>query len=163
MPDNANQQTFVVHKSDPVPPFVQLNLNTWMEVHRELKTGAAFSLWMWYASNADGYSDDIYSSTIIDDLNLSKQSYYNARDKLCAYGYLIPNRYKMYEYHYYNESPVRMEWRRKVKSDPKKEKELQALFKDLINKKIPIEDLTLEEWWLYNRGKKYHWEEVWDF
>lgn len=163
MPDNANQQTFYVHKLEHKPPFVQIDLNNWLIVHRELKGGVAFSLWLWYASNADDFNDNIYSVTITHDLGISKQSYYNARDKLKAYGYLIPSKYKHYEYHFYERTPVRPEWRIKVKNKPSEEKELQRLYCDLVHQNKPVEDLTLEEWWLYNRGKTNKWKEDWKF
>lgn len=40
---------------------------------------------------------------------MGKQSYYNARDKLIHYGYLIVDKERNYEYHYYEKSPIRDE------------------------------------------------------
>lgn len=44
MPDNANQQMFIVHKQELEIPYLQVNKELWKDVHKELGTGAAFSL-----------------------------------------------------------------------------------------------------------------------
>lgn len=93
-------------------------------------------------TNKDGYSNDIYPATIVKDLKISKQSYYNARDKLIDYGYLIPDKVRGYEYHFYEKTPVRDSWRAKIKKD----NELQSLYINLVKQDKSIEDMTLEEW-----------------
>ena len=163
LPDNANQQTFVIHKEPLVSPFLQTNKDSWKEVHRELKTGAAFSLWLWYSSNADGYSDDIYSITVQKELNIGKQTYYNARDRLIDYGYLIPDKEHGYEYHFYEKSPVNRKLIKKIKKNPKDEIELQNLYRDLIKQNKDIDDMTMDEWWLDKRGSKNSWAIDWKF
>lgn len=109
-------------------------------------------------SNKDDYTQDIYPATIVKELGISKQSYYNARDKLINYGYLIPDKDRRYEYHFYEKTPIDQKLRAKIKKNSLQETDLQNLYKDLIKRNINIEDMTINEWWLYWRGLSNKWK-----
>lgn len=168
MPDNANQTTVFINNDMELKPgfFTSIDNEAWEEAAILLQCGVGFFFWLYLCGNQDGKRKDIYSSDVIAKTGIDRTSFYNARSDLIDYGFLIKSPNDSYSYEFFTKTPISKSWLNCIPKSRKKrgqEPELKKEYNKLMKKGIKVEDFTLEELWLYNRGKKYSWKVDWEF
>lgn len=83
-----NQKIVQIHKEKCVDNFTQIQ-NEHMYAASKCLNGSAFKLYMYLASNADGFELALSRKDVIDKTGISHCSYDNAVDSLIKYGYLV--------------------------------------------------------------------------
>lgn len=83
----ANQKIIKVKKKKYVNDFLQIGNNEWMTAAQDL-TRNTFLLYLYLASNNNGFIFALSQKTVQDALGMSKASYHRAVDELSEKGYL---------------------------------------------------------------------------
>ena len=82
-----NQKTILIVKGKYDRDFLQIGNNEWKAAYREL-SGAAFPLYLYFASNANGFKLMLSSSIVMKELGISESTFRRAMIKLEDCGYL---------------------------------------------------------------------------
>ena len=82
-----NQKIITIHQSDQIP-FLKIGIEELMEAYRTIKTPSSFVLYLYLASNKDGYKLELSKEAFANATNFSKSSYHRAVDHLTKLGYI---------------------------------------------------------------------------
>ena len=83
-----NQKLIIVKKSACDNNFLQVNNDEWSYACKELKD-STFKLYIYLASNRNGYQIALSPAAANNATGISKKSYYRAVDELLEKGYLV--------------------------------------------------------------------------
>ena len=83
----ANQNIVTISKDKCVNDFLQIRNDDWQDAAKTL-TPSGFILYIYLASNNDGFMLALSQKAVEDATGLSKASYHRAFDDLCKNGYL---------------------------------------------------------------------------
>lgn len=83
-----NQRVVTVFKETCKQDFLQINNDEWQAAAQTLKTYSAFKLYLYLASNKDGYSIALSPVDVQERIGISKNTYLAAFNELVAAGYL---------------------------------------------------------------------------
>lgn len=96
-----NQRVVTVFKPDCSKDFLQINNQEWQAAASTLKTYSAFKLYLYFASNMNGYSVALSPITIEEAIGISENTYRAAFKELVECGYLtqVEGKKNMYAFH----------------------------------------------------------------
>ena len=96
-----NQRVVTVFKSDCSKDFLQINNQEWQAAASTLKTYSAFKLYLYFASNINGYSVALSPIAIEEAIGISENTYRAAFKELVECGYLtqVEGKKNMYVFH----------------------------------------------------------------
>lgn len=83
-----NQNTITIHREMPKKNFLQLKNENWQNAIKDLQDPYAFVLYIYLASNADGYSLDLSPAHIKEATGMSRSTYYKKIKLLKEKGYV---------------------------------------------------------------------------
>lgn len=96
-----NQRVVTVFKPDCSKDFLQINNQEWQVAASTLKTYSAFKLYLYFASNMNGYSVALSPIAIEEAIGISENTYRAAFKELLEYGYLHKVEGKKNQYFFY--------------------------------------------------------------
>ena len=82
-----NQKTIIIHQSNQIP-FLKIGIEELMDAYKTIKTPSSFILFLYLASNKDGYNLELSKEAFLNATELSKSSYHRAVDHLTKLGYI---------------------------------------------------------------------------
>lgn len=82
-----NQKTIIIHQSDQIP-FLKIGIEELMDAYKTIKTPSSFVLYLYLASNKDGYKLELSKEAFANATGYSKSSYHRAVDHLTKLGYI---------------------------------------------------------------------------
>lgn len=82
-----NQKTIIIHQSEQIP-FLKIGIEELFEAYRNIKTPSSFILYLYLASNKDGFKLELSKEAFANATTLSKTSYHRAVDHLTELGYI---------------------------------------------------------------------------
>ena len=82
-----NQKTIIIHQSDQIP-FLKIGIEELMDAFKTIKTPSTFILYLYLASNKDGYKLELSKEAFANATGLSKSSYHRAVEHLTKLGYI---------------------------------------------------------------------------
>lgn len=91
----ANQKVIHIEKAECTKDFLQVSNNDWMEAARTLN-GNAFKIYLYLASNKDGYNLALSPKAIENALDVPKKSYSRAIEELEENGYITYKKGNVY-------------------------------------------------------------------
>lgn len=96
-----NQRVVTVFKPDCSKDFLQINNQEWQAAASTLKTYSAFKLYLYFASNINGYSVALSPIAIEEAIGISENTYRAAFKELVECGYLtqVEGKKNMYVFH----------------------------------------------------------------
>ena len=83
-----NQRVVTIFKEDCKKDFLQLNNGEWQAAAQVLKTYSAFKLYLYFASNKNGFSIALSPVAIQEAIGISENTYRAAFKELVEAGYL---------------------------------------------------------------------------
>lgn len=87
-----NQNIYTIISPKVVPPFVQIPLSDIEEASKQL-SGTAFKLYIYFASNKNGYALEFWPVNIEKRTGVARASIYRALDELRTKGYVVGNNF----------------------------------------------------------------------
>ena len=84
---HKNQSLMVVHKREYDGDFLQIGIEEWMNVAKNLKD-CSLKLYLYLASNMNGYKFALSYAAVKNAVGISKGAYHNAINELKQYGYI---------------------------------------------------------------------------
>ena len=78
----------IIHKGETETPFLQIGNKDWQRAIKTLNFGE-FALYLFLASNANGYKCDLSLKSFEEATGFKKSTYYDAIKRLQASGYLV--------------------------------------------------------------------------
>lgn len=94
----ANQRTVYVHRERATSDFLGIKNSNWQAAARDLGAHALL-LYMYFASNADGYALALSPAAIRQAVGMPPQTYRDQFLKLLDKGYLVDKGHNHYEFH----------------------------------------------------------------
>ena len=96
-----NQRVVTILKDKCDKDFLQINNGDWQEASQIIKTYSAFKLYLYFASNKDGYSIALSAVAVQEAIGISENTYRAAFKELVELGYLtqVPGRKNNYTFH----------------------------------------------------------------
>ena len=82
-----NQKTIIIHQSKQIP-FLKIGIEEFMDAFKTIKTPSTFILYLYLASNKDGYELELSKEAFANATGLSKSSYHRAVEHLTKLGYI---------------------------------------------------------------------------
>ena len=82
-----NQKTIYIHKPRQ-EPFLQIGIDMLWEAYQRIKTPSSFALYLYLASNQDGYKFELSKQAFMNATYISKSSYHRAVEHLTKLGYI---------------------------------------------------------------------------
>lgn len=82
-----NQKIVIINRRKVDRNFLQIGILDWQLAYKALKP-AAFGIYLYLASNADGYKLELSQAAIENALGIKKTTYYEALKQLESAGYL---------------------------------------------------------------------------
>lgn len=82
-----NQKTIIIHQSDQIP-FLKIGIEELMDAYKTIRTPSSFVLYLYLASNKDGYKLELSKEAFANATGYSKSSYHRAVDQLTKLGYI---------------------------------------------------------------------------
>ena len=83
-----NQKIIYIEKDSYQDNFLQIGIAEWQAAYKSL-TPSAFALYLYLASNNNGYSLALSRRAVEDAIGLSKNTYHRAIDELVEKNYLV--------------------------------------------------------------------------
>ena len=93
----ANQKVIKINKEKYTSDFLQVGNDEWQDAYRTLKP-ATFALYLYLASNGDGFRLALSAEAVKNAIGLSKATYHRAVDELIAKGYLNLTKGNIYDF-----------------------------------------------------------------
>ena len=97
-----NQNTIVIHREMPRTDFLQIKNENWQTMIRETHDYYAFVLYLYFASNANGYTFALSPAAITEATGLARSTYYKKLEFLKDKGYIVEG--KGNQLHFYEVS-----------------------------------------------------------
>ena len=82
-----NQKTIIIHQSEQIP-FLKIGIEELMDAYKAIKTPSSFVLYLYLASNKDGYKLELSKEAFANATGYSKSSYHRAVEHLTKLGYI---------------------------------------------------------------------------
>ena len=101
---SPNQKTVHVHRSPLENNFLGINNESWKAAARML-SGPAFKLYIYFASNKDGFNLALSPKAIQQDIAMPRSTFYDQLNMLESLGYLHADKERKNVYHFY-ENPL---------------------------------------------------------
>ena len=95
-----NQNIITIHRDMPQSNFLQIKNEHWPSMLKNTHDTYAFALYMYFASNANGYRLEISPEAIANAIGMPRSTYYKKFDLLQEKGYIISigkNSFAFYE------------------------------------------------------------------
>ena len=83
-----NQKTIIIHQSKEIP-FLKIGVKELLAAYKTIKTPSSFVLFLYLASNKDGYKLELSKEAFHEATGYSKSSYHRAVDHLTKLGYIF--------------------------------------------------------------------------
>ena len=84
-----NQNTIIIHKEMPKSNFLQIKNENWQNMLLKTRDPYAFVLYLYLASNANGYKFALSQQAIENEIGLAKSTFYKKMHVLKDAGYII--------------------------------------------------------------------------
>lgn len=94
-----NQNTITIHREMPKKNFLQLKNENWQNAIKDLQDPYAFVLYIYLASNADGYTLDLSPAHIKEVTGMPRSTYYKKLKLLKDKGYITTHGKTMLHFH----------------------------------------------------------------
>ena len=94
-----NQKIIAIKKTKPVEDFLTVSNDDWTNAAKDISTYGAFKLYLYLASNNDGFRMALSQKAASRTLGISKATYHRAVDELINKKYLVElenNNYNFY-------------------------------------------------------------------
>lgn len=82
-----NQKIITIHQSEQIP-FLKIGIEELMNAYKTIKTPSSFVLFLYLASNKDGFRLELSKEAFANATGYSKSSYHRAVDQLTKLGYI---------------------------------------------------------------------------
>lgn len=82
-----NQKTIIIHQSSQIP-FLKIGIEELLNAYKTIKTPSSFVLYLYLASNKDGFELELSQKAFENATDISKSSYHRAVDHLTKLGYI---------------------------------------------------------------------------
>ena len=95
-----NQRIVQIHRSKELTDFLGIQNETWKAACRDLKNAYAVVLYLYFASNKDGFNKALSPKAIKNEIGMPPSTYHDQFHYLCEKGYLVDrgnNRFDFYE------------------------------------------------------------------
>lgn len=134
---NPNQNTIVIHREMPKSDFLQIKNENWQNMIKETHDYFAFVLYLYFASNANGYVLALSPKAIENATGLARSTYYKKLQLLIDKGY-VEVRGKN-ELHFYEVPQERKEKEKSVcGSLPREQENLADEHENLAQRQAPL-------------------------
>lgn len=96
-----NQNVITIHRSSLNNNFLSISNQNWQSFIREEKDYTALALYLYFASNANGFCLAISPQAVENAIGMPRSTYYKVFNRLVEKGYVIPrstHRFDFYEF-----------------------------------------------------------------
>ena len=94
-----NQRIVQIHRSKELTDFLGIQNETWKAACRDLNNAYAFMLYIYLASNKNGYTKALSPKAIKQEIGMATSTYHDQFHYLCDKGYLVDRGNKRFDFY----------------------------------------------------------------